>query len=142
MWRKLARALDRESWLADERFRDEGARVRNRDALTAAIDQAITGDDVAAWVDRINAAGVPCGPVLDLEQVFRDPQVLAREMLVSLKHPEVDDFRTTGLPIKLSDTPGAIERRPPLHGEHSDEILAEFGFEAREIADLRARKVI
>jgi formyl-CoA transferase/CoA:oxalate CoA-transferase len=142
MWQKLVVALDREAWLADERFGDEGARVRNRDALTAAIEQALGDDDVTSWVDRINAAGVPCGPVLDLEQVFSDPQVLARQMLVSLPHPDVGTFQTTGLPVKLSDTPGAIERRPPLHGEHSDEILAEFGFEAGEIADLRDAGVI
>lgn len=142
MWRKLTVALDRESWQSDEQFADEAARLRNRDALTAAIEDALAADDVAGWVECINAAGVPCGPVLDLAQVFSDPQVLARQMLVSLPHPEVGTFQTTGLPIKLSETPGAIERRPPLHGEHCDEILSEFGFTAAEIADLRENEVI
>lgn len=142
MWEKLARALERDSWLAEDRFCDAGARVRNRDALTAAIEEALACDDVTAWVERLNAAGVPCGPVLDLEQVFRDPQVLARNMLVSLPHPEVGTFQTTGLPIKLSETPGSIERRPPLHGEHSDELLREFGLDDSEIAELRAAEVI
>jgi crotonobetainyl-CoA:carnitine CoA-transferase CaiB-like acyl-CoA transferase len=93
-------------------------------------------------VERINEAGVPAGPVLDLAQVFSDPQVLAREMLAELPHPEVGTFRTTGLPVKLSATPGRIERRPPLHGEHTDEVLAECGFDAGEIAALHEAKVV
>ncbi|MDX1648667.1 MAG: CoA transferase [Myxococcota bacterium] len=142
MWRRLAAALGREAWTEDPRFRDGGARLRHRDALTAAIEEVLAGDDVAAWVERINAAGVPCGPVLDLAEVFADPQVLARGMRVDLPHPEVGTFSTTGLPVKLSATPGAITRRPPLHGEHTDEVLAECGLSEAEVADLRARGVI
>ena len=94
------------------------------------------------WVDRINAAGVPCGPVLDMAQVFSDPQVLAREMLVELEHPEVGSFRTTGLPVKLRGTPGRIARRPPLLGEHTEHVLAECGLSEREIEQLRNERVI
>jgi len=68
--------------------------------------------------------------------VFADPQVLAREMLVELPHAERGTFRTTGLPVKLSETPGAIRRAPPLHGEHTAEVLGEAGYAAREIAAL------
>ena len=67
---------------------------------------------------------------------------LAREMLVELAHPERGTIRTTGLPVKLSETPGAIERRPPLHGEHTDEVLREAGFSADDIATLRDRGVL
>ena len=93
-------------------------------------------------VERLNEAGVPCGPVLDLGQVFRDPQVLARQMMVELPHPERGTIRATGLPVKLSDTPGAIERRPPLHGEHTEEVLRGLGLSADEVADLRARGIL
>jgi len=72
--------------------------------------------------------------VLGLADVFSDPQVLAREMLVRLPHPERETFLTTGLPVKLSASPGAIRRAPPLHGEHSAEVLREAGYEAAEIA--------
>ncbi len=137
MWEKLARALDREAWLEDPRFADPLARIRNREALTEALEAVLASGDVAHWVERLNAAGVPTGPVLDVAQVFADPQVLARRMLVELPHPDVGTFRTTGLPIKLSQTPGAITRRPPLHGEHTDEVLAECGLDADEIAALR-----
>ena len=98
--------------------------------------------DAKHWVEVLNEAGVPCGPVLDLEQVFADPQVLAREMLVELPHPELGTFRTTGLPVKLSSTPGRIARRPPLHGEHTDEVLRGCGLSAREIERLREDGVI
>ena len=93
-------------------------------------------------MERINAAGVPCGPVLDIAQVFADPQVRARAMYVALPHPEVGTFQTTGLPVKLSRTPGAIERRPPLFGEHTDEVLRECGIDGAEIAALRAARAV
>jgi crotonobetainyl-CoA:carnitine CoA-transferase CaiB-like acyl-CoA transferase len=142
MWRRLAGVLGRPDWLDDERFAHPLARLRARDALSAEIEAALASADVAEWVERLNAAGVPTGPVLDLRQVFSDPQVLAREMLVEMDHPEVGTFRTTGLPIKLSDTPGALGRRPPLHGEHTDEVLAELGIPPAEIARLRAEGVV
>ncbi len=138
MWGRLCEALERPEWRDDDRFAGPGERVRNRAELTDAIEAVLAADDVDTWVARINAAGVPSGPVLDLAQVFADPQVLARQMRVELPHPEVGTFVTTGLPVKLTESPGAIERRPPLHGEHSDEVLEELGVDAPERAALRA----
>ena len=112
--------------------------MRHRDELTAEIEAALSSADVSHWVELLNRVGVPCGPVLDVAQVFADPQVEARAMRVELPHPEVGTFQTTGLPVKLSRTPGAIERRPPLHGEHTDEVLRECGISGAEIASLRA----
>ncbi len=142
MWRRLAAELRHPDWCEDPRFRDAGARLRHREELTRAIEQVLAGDSVARWVERLNAVSVPCGPVLDLSQVFRDPQVLARGMLQELPHPELGTFRTTGLPVKLSSTPGRIARRPPLHGEHTDEVLAAAGYSCDEIEALRRAEVI
>jgi crotonobetainyl-CoA:carnitine CoA-transferase CaiB-like acyl-CoA transferase len=142
MWRKLASVLRREEWLADARFVGLIERVYNRDELTQEIEAVLATADVDDWIEAINAAGVPCGPVLDMEQVFRDPQVLAREMLVSLEHPEIGTFKTTGLPVKLSRNPGRIERRPPLLGEHTEEVLRECGLGDDDIADLRQRGAV
>ena len=142
MWTKLARTLGRDEWLSDPRFTDAFTRLQHRDALTAEIEVVLATQAVGYWVERLNAAGVPCGPVLDLQQVFADPQVLARDMLVQLAHPEVGTFKTTGLPVKLSRTPGHITRRPPLLGEHTDAVLRECGLADDEIARLRARGVI
>jgi crotonobetainyl-CoA:carnitine CoA-transferase CaiB-like acyl-CoA transferase len=141
-WERLARALSRETWVSDPRFATPGARLANRAELTREIDAALARADVAHWVERLCGAGVPAGPVLDLAQVFADPQVLARDMLVELPHAEVGTFRTTGLPVKLSRTPGAIHRAPPLHGEHTDEVLLECGLSELEIARLRREEVV
>jgi formyl-CoA transferase/CoA:oxalate CoA-transferase len=137
IWQRLCGALDRPVWLADPRFANALARIRHRDELTAEIEAVLAGAEVEHWVRVLNAAGVPAGPVLDVAEVFADPQVLARGMLVELPHPELGTFRTTGLPVKLSRTPGRIERRPPLHGEHGDEILLECGLSRSEIDALR-----
>jgi crotonobetainyl-CoA:carnitine CoA-transferase CaiB-like acyl-CoA transferase len=142
MWHKLARALGREAWLSEDRFANGGRRIRNRDALTTELESVLTTNDVGHWVAVLNAAGIPTGPVLDIEQVFHDPQVLARQMLVELPHPEVGTFKTTGLPIKLGADPGCIARRPPLLGEHTDELLREHGLDDAEIAALRQGGVI
>jgi crotonobetainyl-CoA:carnitine CoA-transferase CaiB-like acyl-CoA transferase len=142
MWVKLCQALSRSAWQRDERFSGPLARLKNRAALTDAMEQLLADQDVDHWVELLNAVGVPCGPVLDLGQVFSDPQVLARQMLVELDHPEVGRFKTTGLPVKLSETPGRIERPPPLHGEHGDEILGELGLAAEEIAALHKQGVL
>jgi len=142
MWERLARALERPRWLEDERFSTSIQRVVHRTELTGEIEAALAGADVAHWVGHLNRAGVPTGPVLDLEQVFDDPQVLARDMLVELPHPDLGTFKTTGLPVKLSRTPGRIARRPPLHGEHTEEVLRECGLSDGEIASLRSSRAI
>jgi formyl-CoA transferase/CoA:oxalate CoA-transferase len=142
MWEKLVRAVGRPEWLEDPRFKDFIERVKNRDALTEQLESVLRENTVDHWVGLINAAGVPCGPVLDIAQVFADPQVLARQMLVELPHPELGTYRTTGLPVKLSRTPGAITQRPPLLGEHSDEVLAEAGYGDEEIASLRESGIV
>ena len=142
MWRKLALALGREHWLEDERFRDAMARLRHRDELSAEMEQSLGLENVEHWVSVLNAAGIPTGPVLDISEVFADPQVLAREMLVEMPHPEVGTFRTTGLPVKLSRSPGRIARCPPLHGEHTEEVLLECGLSREEIEVLIESEVV
>lgn len=139
---RLALALGHPEWVLDERFRDVPARMKHRPALFAALEEVFAGEDVAHWVEKLNAAGVPAGPVLGLADVFADPQVLAREMLVRLPHPERETFLTTGLPVKLSETPGAIRRAPPLHGEHTSAVLREVGYRAAEIDVLAKTGVI
>ncbi len=142
MWGKLASALGKPEWTDSELFHDSSSRIKNRQKLTEEIEKVLSNRSVDSWVELINSAGVPCGPVLNMQEVFENPQVLARNMKVEMPHPEVGTFITTGLPVKLSETPGKIERRPPLHGEHTEEILREFGIEDTEIDFLKRESVI
>ena len=142
MWRKLAAELGREDWIDDPRFSHPVARIREREALTAEIEGELEKLDVGDWVERLNRVGVPSGPVLDVGQVFADAQVLAREMLVELPHPEIGTFKTTGLPVKLSQSPGAIRRPPPLLGQHTDEVLTECGVAPEETRRLHEQGVV
>jgi crotonobetainyl-CoA:carnitine CoA-transferase CaiB-like acyl-CoA transferase len=142
IWRRLCRAVGRDDWMEDERFAAPVGRLRHRDALTAELESELARAPVAEWVERLNEAGVPAGPVYDLEQVFADPQVLAREMLVELPHPALGAFKTTGLPLKWSHTPTRIERRPPLFGEHTEEVLRELGVGDAELDALDKSGVI
>lgn len=132
IWERLARALERPDWLEDPRFADPVARVRHREALTGVLEGELQEAPVAEWVERLNAAGVPAGPVYDLEQVFADPQMIARQMSIELPHPELGAFRTTGHPLKWSGTPTRVDRRPPLHAEHTEQILVEWEIAADE----------
>jgi crotonobetainyl-CoA:carnitine CoA-transferase CaiB-like acyl-CoA transferase len=136
IWQRLCRALGRDEWRSDPRFERPEDRLRGRDELTRALEAELARAPVAEWVERLNAAGVPAGPVYGLDQVFADPQVLAREMLVELPHPGVGTFRTTGLPLKWSRSRTRVERRPPLFGEHTREVLAELGIAPDEIVAL------
>jgi crotonobetainyl-CoA:carnitine CoA-transferase CaiB-like acyl-CoA transferase len=111
------------SLLDEPRFRDNPSRLANRAALTACIDAVTATRSVAHWIEVINRAGCPCGRVMELDEVFRDPQVLAQEMVIEWPREGATPIRMTGFPVKLSDTPCELRRPPPELGEHGAEIL-------------------
>jgi crotonobetainyl-CoA:carnitine CoA-transferase CaiB-like acyl-CoA transferase len=141
MWRSFVKVIGRPELAGDERFTKLGRRIKNRDALTAEINAALKAHPAQYWIDLFNETGIPSGPILTIEEMFNHPQAAAREMLVKLAHPALGEFKTTGLGVKLSETPGRITR-PPLVGEHTDEVLGAHGFTDDEIAHLRAIKAI
>ena len=94
------------------------------------------------WVKLINEAGVPCGPINRVSEVVSNPQVLARNMIVEMEHPNVPELRTPGSPLKLADSPATVRRPPPLLGQHNDEVLCELGYAPSEIERLRQEGVI
>jgi formyl-CoA transferase/CoA:oxalate CoA-transferase len=96
----------------------------------------------AQWTEVLDGAGVPCGPILTIAQVFSDPHVLHREMLQEVDHPTAGRIKQTGLPVKLSQTPGRIRSAPPTLGQHTDAILRDLGFDAAAIASLRKERVV
>ncbi len=126
LWRKFCDAIGRPELARDPRFKDNPARVANRPSLAALLDPVLGDNTTAHWVELLNAAGIPVGPVLHYDEVFADPQVKARAMVEELDHPTGGRLRTLGIPVKLSATPGRLRRPAPRMGEHTEEVLAEL----------------
>jgi crotonobetainyl-CoA:carnitine CoA-transferase CaiB-like acyl-CoA transferase len=137
-WERLARVLDAPEWLEDPRFRSNAERMKNLDALVTLINARLKGRKVDELIAGLEAEGVPCGRINSIADMAADPQTLAREMVVELEHPRAGRTRTLGLPIKLSASPGKVARPAPLLGQHTREVLAEFGFSSEEIEALLA----
>jgi len=140
--RRLLETLGLAPLLDDPAFADNAARVRNRDRLRELIDERIGAATVDAWIERLNSAGVPCGRVMDLRDVFADPQVLAQEMVLEVEHPGHGPVRMTGFPVKLGGTPARIRRPAPRLGEHTEAVLREIGYAAEHIAELQAAGIV
>jgi crotonobetainyl-CoA:carnitine CoA-transferase CaiB-like acyl-CoA transferase len=142
IYQRLLRALGLERLHKDPRFLTNAQRMRNRDALREEIEAVTRTRDQAYWIAHLNAAGVPCGPVLDLTQVFADPQVLHQNMAIDVPHPGRGTVRMTGFPLKFAQTPCEVRHPAPELGMHSGDILGELGFDAAAIAALRSRGVV
>jgi len=135
-WERLVRVLGAPEWLAEPRFRTNADRMANLEALVAVMQARLKTRSVGEWVGLLEAEGVPCGPINSVADMAADPQALARGMVVELDHPRAGATRALGLPIKLSASPGKVARPAPLLGQHTREVLAEFGFSASEIEAL------
>lgn len=136
-WRRLVEALDSPADLLDGTlFGDNAARVTNRVELERRLNAHFASESVEAWIKKLEAVGIPCGPILRPEQVLNDPQVVAREMVVTQEHPTAGTVRSLGNPVKLGRTPATGARPAPRLGEHTDEVLREAGVSDALIAAL------
>ena len=126
----------------DERFARNAARVRHREVLVPILEAILHQRTRADWLAALDAVKVPCGPINDLDDVFRDPQVQARGMATQVPHPLNDKLKLVASPMKLSVTPVQLRRAPPLLGQHTEEVLAELGLDDARVQALRAEGVV
>ena len=142
-WLLLTQALAADDLAEDPRFVDNQSRMENREALVREFNSRLEGGSTQHWQQVLDAAGVPAGPVLQIHEMHADPQALARGMVRDVPHSRLGKVRTLGMPVTFSATPGGPERGAPVLGEHTREVLAEYGYTPAEIDTLiRSRAVI
>ncbi|HMA14961.1 MAG TPA: CoA transferase [Kiloniellaceae bacterium] len=127
-WERLVDILGRPELGSDPRFASNDQRMANRPALEAALNAVFETKTTAEWLTILDAGGFPAGPVLSIGEMHKDPQALARQMVVDTDHPVAGKVKTLGLPVKFSATPGGLERPAPVLGQHSRAVLAELGY--------------
>lgn len=142
IYRRLCRALGRDDLAGHPDYNTDSLRSKNRKSLNAEIESVTRGKTSAAWIDELNAASVPCGPIYTMDQVFADPQVRHLGMARPVQHPTRGTVGLVGQAISMSRSKWEVRNTTPEQGEHSDAILGELGFDAAGIAGLRAKKVV
>jgi len=141
-WLRLLEAIGIPELADDPRFSDNAARLANRGRLEAELARYFQARDSAHWLRVLSERGVPCGPVYDMLEALADPQAAAREMVVEVPHSTLGTVKTLGLPVKFSKTPGRVRTGAPIYGEHTREILREYGFSDDEIGVLHRQGAI
>jgi crotonobetainyl-CoA:carnitine CoA-transferase CaiB-like acyl-CoA transferase len=142
-WATLCDVIDRPDLKDDPRFATNGERVTNRPALVETLSDTFATRDAAEWLADLEEAGLPCGPINTVPDVFEHPQAQARSLAQETVHPTAGPVRVTGFPYKLSRTPAAVRRAPPLLGQHTQEVLEKLlGYSAQEVDALREENAI
>jgi crotonobetainyl-CoA:carnitine CoA-transferase CaiB-like acyl-CoA transferase len=142
IWQRFCETAGATALMENPDYQTATARSKNRDALSAEIDRHLASATSADWVERFNAAGVPCGPIYSIDQMFADPQVQHLGIAQGVTKKDKSKMQLIGQPMLLSRTPSRLAVRPPELGEHTNAILKEFGFSKKDIAALHKAKAV
>jgi formyl-CoA transferase len=142
IWQRFCEAAEAPELLKNPQYQSGAERSKHRDALNAEIQSHMAHRTSAEWIERLNAAGVPCGPIYAVDEMFADPQVKHLGMAQSVAKKDKSKMYLVGQPVTLSRTPSRLAARPPELGEHTDAVLKEFGFSAREILALHKANAV
>lgn len=141
LWRKFCETIGLN--IADDpKFSTNAKRVENKEELIKILNEILSKKTGKEWLEILNKAGIPCGPIYKLNDIFSDPHVLSRGMVSEIEHPKAGKIKLTGVPIKFKNSPGKIRLHPPLLGENNFEILEEIGYKKEEIEKFREEGVI
>lgn len=141
-FRRFCSVIGMEELAKDRRFSTNASRLENREILTPMIAVKMKSKNAAEWLALLQKEGIPCGPINNLEKLFEDEQVKARDMVVQVEHPKAGPVSLVGSPLKFSRTPVTINRHPPTAGEHTEEVLLEMGLETEYIKQLKKENII
>jgi crotonobetainyl-CoA:carnitine CoA-transferase CaiB-like acyl-CoA transferase len=141
IWERFAEAMGAPEWVADDRSKTKSARSVHREWLNAEIEKRLVGNTSDYWIEKLNAEGVACGRINNLKEVFEEPQVKHLGILKKVTSARLGEQTLMGQPVTLTRTPSTIARSAPLRGEHSDEVLAEIGYDRETLARLKAAGV-
>ena len=143
MWEKFCKVIGREELIQDPRYDENKKRVINREELIPQLEKILAGRNSDEWLLEFKKVGVPCGRVNTMDKVFSHPQIEPRNMVVEIEHPTADKIKLVGIPVKYSETPGAIRLPPPLLGQHTREILTDLlGYSEDEINSMRQEGIV
>ncbi len=137
-WLRLIEVLEAPELAEDKRFKENAGRMAHLAELSEALEEHMVTRSTDEWLAKFEQAGLPAGPVLDIAEMHRDPQTLAREMVTEAVHARLGPVKTIGLPVKFSGTPGGVATGAPLYGQHTGEVLSEYGYGSDEIEALAA----
>ena len=135
-WERLANAIERTDLVARNEFKDNASRLVNRESLEVELELTLTTKSSGEWLEVLEKCGVPAGPILNISEVWNDPQIQARNMEVTLEHPTAGKIKNIGLAAKLYSTPGRITKPAPLLGQHTREVLMNAGYSKKNIEAL------
>jgi formyl-CoA transferase len=141
VWKAICQVIGKESWISDPDFATPNARLPRLKEVFAAVEAWTSTKTKFEAMELLNEHDIPCGPILSMQELAHEPSLRKTGTIVEVDHPKRGKYLSVGNPIKLSDSPTHV-RRSPLLGEHTDEVLAELGYEAADVAALRVKKVI